>query len=300
MTRLRGMGRILRLMFDPRKIEDCVFDVWLCELRYRGRTAHFIDWNILFYGAYEESDLLVLQSVANEIKPQIFLDIGANVGEYSILMSGFCGRVMAFEPNTGLHDQFLGNLHANGLENVELQPVALGEVDGRLRLHLGRDSGESSFLPIANNNNPENTIVAEVRRGDALLRELGVSTGIGIVKIDVEGFEVHVLKGLADSLTTNRPFVLLEVSHGGRREFGDVGRFVAAFPAGYTFYAWRRTPGIRVDKALERAAAEDVFKGYGNVYAVPEEKCDVFERALVRRPRALKHRQLSSVRIVAR
>ncbi|MBO6946835.1 MAG: FkbM family methyltransferase [Rhodospirillales bacterium] len=297
-TRLRGIGRCLRLLFDPRKIEDCRFEVWLGNFLYRGRTSHFIDWSILFYGAYEEHDVLVLQSVANEAQTEIFLDIGANVGEYAILMSGSCRRVIAFEPNPDLHEQFLGNLHVNGIKNVALQPVALGRADDSLTLHLGRDSGESSFLPNANSNNRENSIVAEVRRGDAFLRGIGISSGVGIVKIDVEGFEVHVLSGLIETLSANRPFVLLEVSPGGLEEFGNVDDFVAAFPPGYTFYRWLRKPGLRTGQALEHAGAEVVFQGYGNVYAVPEEKRDAFEYAVLRRPKRLRHRRLSAVRLI--
>lgn len=298
-TRLRGVGRVIRLMFDPREIEDCRFEVWISDLRYRGRTTHFIDWNILFYGAYEENDLLIMLAVAKVFRPDVFLDIGANVGQYAILMSGSCRRVIAFEPNPDLHEQFVGNLDANGLGNVELQAVALGSTDESLILHLGKDSGESSLLANANAGDSKRTITADVRRGDAVLTALGARTGVGLIKIDVEGFEVHVLKGLRATLEESRPVIMLEVSHGGREEFGDVASFVATFPPGYTFYRWRRAAGVRVSRKLVRAAAGDVFTGYGNVYAVPEEKREQFERAVATSPNRLRHRQLSSIRVIA-
>lgn len=293
------MGRVIRLLFDPRQIEGRGFEVCLCGFRYRGWTRHFIDWNILFYGAYEEDDLLVLRTLANTVQPSVFLDVGANVGEYSILMSEACQRVIAFEPNPALHEQLLDNAGANNLDNVELQPFALGRTNESAKLHLGEDSGESSLLSSANRNDPTNTTAAETRRGDNLLKELSANSGVGIIKIDVEGYEFHVLQGLADTIANNRPFIMLEMSPGGREQFGTVHDFSAAFPNAYAFYWWRKRYGIRRSQQLFSAAVDDVFSGYGNIYAVPEEKRGVFERALARRPRRLPHRRIFSVKLLS-
>jgi|GEM_PF-2112115 len=294
-TRLRGIDRVLRAFFDPARIAERTFEVWLGNLKYRGRTSHFVDWNVLFYGAYEEADLLVLRMFAESDGVKVFADIGANVGQHALYLAPYCEKIVAFEPNAALHDQFLENIELNALGNIELKPIALGSSGESVPLFLGGDSGESSLLRNANRNDDTASIHVAVMRGDDVFDNV---EGLGLVKMDVEGFEYSVLRGLKETLNKNRPVILLEISNEGRRHFGSLDNFVRSFPKGYRFYAWSELRGLRRDKVLCACGAAKAYEGYGNVYAVPDEKTQVFESALASRPKCIRHAHMSYVRVV--
>jgi len=298
LTRLRGVERLLRVFFDPGQVVDQTFEVWLGALKYRGRTSRFIDWNILFYGAYEESDLLMMQAYAESAGVKVFADIGANVGQHALFMAPYCEKVVAFEPNAALHGQFQDNIAMNALRNIELLPFALGDKDTIAPLFLGSDSGENSLLRNANRNNVSASIEVPVKQGDDAFSALGADDGLAFVKMDVEGFEYTVLRGLKKTLQVNRPVLLLEISEVGRQHFESIGNFNRSFPDGYCFYAWTDVRGMRRSKKLSACDATGAFQGYGNIYAVPEEKKPLFETALSIRQNRIRHHRIAYVRIV--
>ena len=141
-------------------------------------------------------------------KPDIFIDICANLGLYTcILMKNrLVPRAILFEPdrlNLG------ANLLINGLldANLEIHPVALGAEPGRFRLVPGpeRDIGLSQIVETA----PEGQgYEAEVVRFDDFVALAGQTLAI---KIDVERYERKVLAGMARTLRDNRGIVQIEV-----------------------------------------------------------------------------------------
>src|SRR5215831_453940 len=80
-----------------------------------------------------------------------FLDVGANVGVYTILASAVVtrGEIHAFEPSTQTRLRFQENIRINGLTNVHLHPVAIYDSFGRMRLANTKDS--MNHLVIAEN-----------------------------------------------------------------------------------------------------------------------------------------------------
>jgi FkbM family methyltransferase len=120
-------------------------------------------------------------------------DIGANVGLDTVQFAnlvGASGLVVAFEPSKV---NFLRLTHScESLRNVELQPFGLGEVKGNVRFQQGADDlGATSRIC----EDSEVGEVVEVRVGDDLIAE-GLP-GPNVIKMDVEGFEGEVLKGLS-------------------------------------------------------------------------------------------------------
>ncbi len=296
--RLRGTEMLFRFLFPPGAPPPRSFEVYIEELRYRGNTAHFIDWNILLYGAYEEADLLMMKTFARADDVDVFLDIGANLGQHAIYLSGVVKRVIAFEPNAQLHEQFHDNIARNDIGNINIHAVAMGGTDGTGTLYLGADSGGSSLL--ASVNSPDNVMPIEVvvRTGDSFLGERLDGAKVGLIKIDVEGYEAQVLKGLAGTIHANRPVIAIEISAAGREQFGSVENFAASFPHAYVFYMWHKAGVVRRKSGIGAFPLETVFAGYGNVYAVPREKRDRFERAAACCPSRMRHRRMSFVRIL--
>lgn len=296
--RLRGAERLFRFLFPPEARPSRRFEVYLGDLRYRGDTANFVDWNILLYGAYEEADLLMMKAYALAGDAEVFLDVGANLGQHALYLYGATQRVVAIEPNTRLHAQFRENLALNGISNIGIHDVALGSADRDGKLYLGADSGGSSLLKTANDLGGGDSVDVMVRAGDSFIRDHAVEGRIGLIKIDVEGLEAQVLKGFAGTINEHRPLVLLEISAAGKEQFESAENFAASFPNAYAFYTWRDRGGIRRESELGQASPEAIFSGHGNVYAVPQEKRERFEKSAASRPSRMRHRQMSYVRLL--
>lgn len=129
------------------------------------------------------------------------VDVGANLGYYMLLLReavGAAGRVDCFEPEPDNLAELERNVAANGFRNVRVSAVALGDSHAEVGLQRGvngtvlADGGAELQVPL--------------RRLDEL-----IDVPIDFLKIDVEGYEAHVLRGAADTLRSSRPTLFVEV-----------------------------------------------------------------------------------------
>jgi len=147
----------------------------------------------------------------SEIKPkedQIIVDVGANVGYYTIVLAqkvGKNGKVIAIEPDPETFNILKKNCELNNLANVELHNVAISDQEGSLKFFKSEThSGKSSLVP----NSSSQTITVNSITLDNLLGKN--FSQIHWLKIDVEGFEFFVLKGSASILPITQN-ILIEV-----------------------------------------------------------------------------------------
>jgi FkbM family methyltransferase len=152
-----------------------------------------------------------------------FVDIGANIGMVTLLarhLVGDTGRVIACEPNPRLRARLENLVARNRLAGVDLVAKALGEAAGSAELH--EFSGHTGWGSLAAQGpaGAATTAVWQVPvvRGDDLLAT--APPGPMVVKIDVEGFEVPVLRGLRQTLASRSPAVLVEVADAHQRRAG--------------------------------------------------------------------------------
>lgn len=144
-----------------------------------------------------------------------FVDVGANVGQ--TLADFLCAPVrsfyLGFEPNLICCQHLTGLISANGLDRCQVIPAALGNHNGVGELFRGGDSdpGASTrrdlrprlaFQPVA----------ACVYRFDDLQGVLP-EPQVALVKIDVEGSELEVLRGMESTIRELRPWIICEVLH---------------------------------------------------------------------------------------
>jgi FkbM family methyltransferase len=131
-----------------------------------------------------------------------FLDIGSRIGLFAIPLArvvGEQGQVIAFEPEARAYQRLLAHLELNGLSNVRVFRQALGDDNATGRLFVG---GEACPSLLAHSGDAEQQTVSEdveVVRGD-WLRENENLPVPRAVKIDVEGYEYAVLRGLQRTL----------------------------------------------------------------------------------------------------
>jgi FkbM family methyltransferase len=152
---------------------------------------------------------------ALKAKAGAFIDIGANQGQTlaKLLSIAPDRQYIGFEPQPAcvLHlDEFV---RANRLENCAVVPVALSDSTGLVELSLRGPVGDSA-ASMATGHRPDSfytqSRLIPVAEGDAILPDL-VRDGISLIKIDVEGAELEVLRGLRETVRKHRPFVVFEV-----------------------------------------------------------------------------------------
>jgi FkbM family methyltransferase len=144
-------------------------------------------------------------------KEKTFVEVGAHVGYYAVRMAPLYKQVIAIEPNPQNLECLRKNIELNGLTNVQVIPVACGEGEGTLP--LGLMEGSSSFY---RTNVP--TVSVPVKRLDDL-----VQWG-DVVKVDVEGWEEHVIKGAIRFIDRCKPIIVIEY-----HEFGYYPQAKGAF-----------------------------------------------------------------------
>ena len=147
------------------------------------------------------------------INSQTILDIGANIGCTAILFGKLSKNVYAFEPSPTAFLYLEENISNSGRNNVFPQNIGLGSEPGESTLTFApsnRSGGFVSNLTQATTGHTTEKIV--IRQLDDVVDSLELQD-IDFIKIDVEGFEGHVLRGATKMLSSNRPVCVLELNH---------------------------------------------------------------------------------------
>jgi FkbM family methyltransferase len=155
------------------------------------------------YGAYQNE---VIEQMLELVRPgDVVLTAGAQVGYVPLVLArvvGSRGRVITFEPDPRMIEACRRNIALNRADNiVHLVPMGLGSANEKLNMSLSSHTGQSSF---AISHHHVSSASVPVRRGDEVLAELGISRIDGLV-LDVEGWEMKVLAGLAKTFSAQLP-----------------------------------------------------------------------------------------------
>jgi FkbM family methyltransferase len=177
------------------------------EIDPRDRTMRK---KLVLYGSYEPYLASVLAAAAR--KDTAVIDVGANFGLHALPLAarvGPFGRVFAFEPDPDNFAILTRNAARNGLRNVTAHRCALADRAGTAQLFQSRDNRGNLSLFAANVEGRESGdgTAVPLATGDDMLRELDLP--VSLVKLDVEGAEPAVLRGLAGVLERNPEAVLV-------------------------------------------------------------------------------------------
>ncbi len=196
-----GVARLVRWPHDRKILARGTY-----EAPILGRPARFAVTSrtqLAHIDALWREDEL-LQRMLDALRPgDVVYDIGANIGLVSLALAlnGADKQpvVHAFEPEPNNNAALRANLAANGVQSVHVHPLALGDRKGTVTLHLDRHVGAGSHSLIPR---PGLSAKAEVElaRAEDVAREFGTPR---IVKIDVEGAEFAVLRGMEGLLRTH-------------------------------------------------------------------------------------------------
>jgi len=132
-------------------------------------------------------------------------DIGANIGTHTLAFARQAEHVWSFEPQQLTHYTLCANLLLNTVTNVTPIQVALGNFDGQIAMWTPDPTARnaSAGIPVGE---------GESLVGIQKLDSLGLPK-LDFIKIDVEGYELEVLKGAYLTLLKDQPFVYVEIHH---------------------------------------------------------------------------------------
>ncbi len=152
----------------------------------------------LALGKFEPFETGVFRSL---VKPGMnVVDIGAHIGYYSLIAAkqvGPAGKVFSFEPEPKNFNLLSKNARANGSKNIMTLNTALSDTSGTRELYLEKyNKGHHSF---AKNPHSKEVITVKTETLDEALKQFG-SAKIDVLKIDVEGAEPVVLRGMKETI----------------------------------------------------------------------------------------------------
>ncbi len=232
---------------------------------YKGNLNNFIGRVVYFFGAHERQ---VMEYMGSKIDGEsIVLDIGANVGHHSLFFSAKAKEVHSFEPNPEFHHQFDALMKENNITNVHLHKFGLGASTQTAEYYAptGDNRGVGSFIE---NHESSNEKVGEMQiiHGDEAVSALQLSR-IDFIKIDVEGYEESVLRGLQKTIQKFKPIIILEYE---ASDFSSEKSFYDLI-AGYTPFLLKANTAVLFlfNNPACNATPFDFTKAYGEVLLIP-------------------------------
>lgn len=245
---------------------------------HRGLEVHFATRDLYtkrwFYPRYEGDRVhepkvtdAILQSLNHD---SCFVDVGANVGYFTCFAAKVCRRVYAFEMDERFGKMLLESVKLNQLDNVELVQSAVGAQAGEVQYR----PGDMPHLSNPASRNRGGMVTVPMVSLDAFFGERGEHPTL--LKIDVQGAETMVLRGMTRLLDEDRPRLLIEVHPELLQDLGSHARepLDILLEAGYRIY---EIEGLRDQSQLDDMREVEptwVPPNDSMLLAVPREQSD--------------------------
>jgi FkbM family methyltransferase len=195
--------------------------------RVRLRYREVIGFTVLLQGSFEDAEVKTLMQAARP--GTVAVDVGANVGIFTIPLAravGPDGAVWAFEPLPENLDRLGANLRENHLTNVRLLAAAASDADGTLSFNVADDSAYGSTGDVLHGREAVRSVTVSAVRLDVEWRRRGMPF-VSVIKIDVEGAELAVLRGSHDVIGRCRPVLLVEAANAD--DLAEIENYLSPF-----------------------------------------------------------------------
>jgi len=167
----------------------------------------------IYTGLHEFEDMAF---ILHSLRPDdLFLDIGANIGSYTILASAVAGaKSMTFEPVPETYHKLLKNIWINNITSlVDTRNIGIGSVEGTVSFQI---HAQDTRNRVSETTDDGTGITVPIQPIDALIHDQQPVA----IKIDVEGYETEVVKGAAKTLKQDAPLAVLLELNGLANEYG--------------------------------------------------------------------------------
>jgi FkbM family methyltransferase len=164
-------------------------------------------------GTYENSTFQMIEPI---LKPgDVFVDVGAHAGYYTLLVQHLVkrnGKIISFEPNPSNFKYLFLTASVNYMKNVVLCRAAVSDFNGAAKLYIPKFIGHNSTSEgslDSHVNDAVDSVDVPVVTLDSISKRMKVQPDV--IKIDVEGAEVNVIKGALQTLAKGVKLVVIEM-----------------------------------------------------------------------------------------
>jgi FkbM family methyltransferase len=205
-------------------------------INYRLNISDLVD-HYLYFGYKEQGENKLFSLVKSGMT---VLDIGANIGGTALTFSKIVGKegaVIAFEPDKINYQKALHNISLNDVSTIKLMNIGLGNENKTYKLYAVNDENRGMNRILEHSSAHPFTEIS-VRKLDDVIAESG-GKKVDLIKIDVEGFEMNVLRGAVSTLKTSKPVLFIELDDNNLKEQQSTAAQLIAFlySLNYTVYS---------------------------------------------------------------
>ena len=200
------------------------------------------DWiqeNLFFLGEYEAPELNLLQRFLK--KGDVFIDIGANIGLYTLYASkivGKDGNVFSFEPFTESFNLLKHNVSLNHHTNIVLEKLAISKTQEEVIIHYNvKEANKGMASSYIKDFTYSETVNATSL--DLYLKNHSVNK-VDFIKIDIEGGEYPALLGMQETLKKFGPGIFIEIKEDilSQTPYSKKSILDFFYKNGYIIYNW--------------------------------------------------------------
>lgn len=156
------------------------------------------------------------------------IDIGTNIGWVALNFARISqtGRVIGFEPDPFNYNECKKNIDRNALLNLTVLPYGLGETSAEVGMEVRTpdNRGGNRIAPKGGSS----SVTVYIKQLDDI-NEVSLLPAIHLMKLDVEGYELKVLRGAADTLQKHKPTLFIEIDDENLRDQGDSAKDLISF-----------------------------------------------------------------------
>ncbi|MDD3783490.1 MAG: FkbM family methyltransferase [Candidatus Portnoybacteria bacterium] len=251
---LRQLHGFLKVHLRPKFVKIGEYKFFI------NRNDFAVSSHLLGDKVYEPTETNIVRGQIN--KGDIVVDMGANIGYYTLIFAGLVGKsgkVFAFEPDRDNFALLSKNVKENKFDNVILINKAISDKNGQTKLYLSKDNkGDHRIYDSGEN---RDSVVVDVVCLDDFLGEY--KHKINFIKMDIQGAEGNALKGMIDIIKNSKKIkILAEFWPMGLSNFNfNPKEFLEILEDyGFSFYNIQRAGTIKAtkDEILKKYPADKI------------------------------------------
>jgi FkbM family methyltransferase len=242
--KLSSIIRFVKWQVGSRLLPGQVVYEWVNDSKFLVKAGETGLTGNIYTGLHEFSDMgFLLHFLRGE---DLFVDVGANVGSYTILACSAVGaRGVAFEPVPSTYERLLANMRLNQLEQlVRCVNAGLGSEQGQIEF---TKDGDTTNHALVAGEQCANKVTVELNSLDIALN----GQCPALIKIDVEGYETPVLEGARETLKNQNLYAVIMELNGSGRHYGFDESKILDLMFSYGFKTYSYNPQSRILRCLD-------------------------------------------------
>ena len=180
--------------------------------------SEYTSWLYYFRDQQNINDKEIIKNILNTESNVI--DIGSNIGYYSIFFSTIIknGKIFSFEPEKNNYNKLIQNINLNNVNNIQVFNYALSDTNINTVLNLDYSNFGGHFI----NKKKSNFYKTQSIKTKKLDDVVDLNVYFDLIKIDVEGYELYVLKGMFKILKNNCKNIMIE----NTKNYKEISKFL--------------------------------------------------------------------------